>query len=154
MWVAVSWSEYAPRGAPGGGGAPGGAGLRPGDRVAILGQNRPEWLYCHLGTMAAGGATCGIYPTCSSEQIAYLLGHSEARVLFLEDEEQVEKALPVLAGTAVERVVVWDAKGLWGFEDARLELFDAFARTKARSSLAARREHVEERIASGPTIPP
>ncbi len=125
VWTRVSWSEYAltvRRVAA----ALLGAGLRHGDRVAILGQNRPEWLYCHLGTMAAGGATCGIYPTSSPEQVAYLLKHSETRVLFLEDEEQVEKALPVLADTAVERVVVWDRKGLWGFDDARIEFLDAF----------------------------
>ncbi len=140
VWSRVSWSEYAlavRRVAM----ALLDTGLRPGDRVAILGQNRPEWLYCHLGTMAAGGATCGIYPTSSAEQIAYLLRHSEARVLFLEDEEQVEKALPVIEGTAVERVIVWDAKGLWRFQDDRLEFFDEFA--KEGRDPVARRELVE-----------
>jgi long-chain acyl-CoA synthetase len=146
VWGRVSWSEYAAfvrRVAA----ALVGAGLVPGDRVAILGQNRPEWLYCHLGTMGAGGATCGIYPTSSSDQIAYLLRHSEARFLFLEDEEQVEKALPVLADTAVERVVVWDPKGLWGFDDARIVFLDAFAR-EGDAFLASHGRLLEERIAS------
>jgi long-chain acyl-CoA synthetase len=141
VWTRVSWREYAltvRRVAR----ALIDAGLRPGDRVAVLGQNRPEWLYCHLGTMAAGGATCGIYPTSSPEQVAYLLRHSEARVLFLEDEEQVEKALPVLGDTAVERVVVWDPKGLWGFDDARIELLDAFLGEDDADG------RVEERVAS------
>jgi long-chain acyl-CoA synthetase len=142
VWTRVSWREYAltvRRVA----GALLRAGLRSGDRVAILGQNRPEWLYCHLGTMAAGGATCGIYPTSSPEQVAYLLRHSEVRVLFLEDEEQVEKALPLLGDTAVERVVVWDPKGLWGFDDARIELLDAFLRGGDDGD-----GRVEERLAS------
>jgi long-chain acyl-CoA synthetase len=127
VWRRVSWSQYAlevRRVAA----ALGATGLRRGDRVAILGQNRPEWLYCHLGAMAAGGVTCGVYPSSSPEQIQYLLEHSGARVLFLEDEEQVEKALPVLGSTAVERAVVWDAKGLFGFTDSHLALFEHFVR--------------------------
>jgi long-chain acyl-CoA synthetase len=146
LWSRVSWSEYATSVREVAAGLVG-AGLRPGDRVAILGQNRPEWLYCHLGTMAAGGATCGIYPTSSSDQIAYLLGHSEARFLFLEDEEQVEKALPILGGTPVERVIVWDPKGLWGFDDARIVFLDAFAREGA-SFRATEGRLLDERIAS------
>ena len=94
--------------------------------MAVLGDNRPEWLYCHVGIMAAGGRTCGIYATSSPEQVRYLLNHSEARVLFLENEEQLEKALTVLGETRVERVVIWDAKGLWGFADARVTFFDDF----------------------------
>jgi len=125
IWRRVSWSQYALEVRRVAAGLLS-AGLRAGDRVAILGQNRPEWLYCHLGAMSSGGVTCGIYPTSSPEQIQYLLGHSGARVLFLEDEEQVEKALPVLGATAVERAVVWDPKGLFGFADPRLALFEHF----------------------------
>ncbi len=146
VWSQVSWSEYAlavRRVAA----ALLGAGVRAGDRVAILGQNRPEWLYSHLGTMAAGAVTCGIYPTSSPDQIAYLLRHSEARVLFLEDEEQVEKALPVLSGTAVERVVVWDPKGLWGFADARLVFFDTFVR-EGSDLLGTQGARLAERLAA------
>ena len=94
--------------------------------MAVLGDNRPEWLYCHLGIMAAGGRTCGIYATSSPDQVRYLLNHAEARLLFLENEEQLEKALTVLGDTRVERVVIWDAKGLWGFTDPRVTFFDDF----------------------------
>ena len=98
-------------------------GLRPGENVAVLGDNRPEWLYCHLGIMAAGGSTCGVYPTSAPEQIHYLLVHCGARVVFLENEEQLEKVLSALEGTQVERLVVWDGKGLWGFRDPRVQFF-------------------------------
>ena len=96
------------------------------ENVAVLGENRPEWLYCHLGIQTAGGATCGIYPTSAPEQIKYLLNHSEARLLFVDNEEQLDKVLPVVGETRVERVVVWDAKGLWGFADDRVMFFDDF----------------------------
>jgi long-chain acyl-CoA synthetase len=125
IWHRVSWTEYAEEVRKVAGGLLG-FGLRRGENVAVLGDNRPEWLYCHLGIMSAGGRTCGIYATSSPEQVRYLLNHSEARLLFLENEEQLEKALAVLGETRVERVVIWDAKGLWGFTDARVTFFDDF----------------------------
>ena len=125
IWHRVSWNEYAAEVRKVAAGLLA-FGLRRGENVCILGDNRPEWLYCHLGIMSAGGATCGIYATSAPEQIKYLLNHSEARLLFLENEEQLEKAFQILSDTRVEKVVVWDAKGLWGFSDERVVFFDDF----------------------------
>ncbi|HEY7366527.1 MAG TPA: long-chain fatty acid--CoA ligase [Methylomirabilota bacterium] len=101
-------------------------GLRPGEHVAILADNRPEWLYCHLGVQSTGGATCGVYPTSSPEQVQYVLRHSEARLIFVDNDEQLDKVLALVGATAVERIVVWDAKGLWGFADDRVVFFEDF----------------------------
>ena len=125
VWRRISWTDYGRR-VREVAAAICAFGLKPQERVAILGDNRPEWLYCHLGLMAAGGVTCGIYPTSSPEQIEYLLGHSEARLLFVENEEQLHKVLDLLPRTKVERVVIWDAKGLWGFSHPQAVFFDAF----------------------------
>jgi long-chain acyl-CoA synthetase len=146
LWRRVSWSEYAlqvRRVAA----ALLASGLRGQDKVAILGENRPEWVYCQLGTMAAGGVVCGIYATSAPPQIAYVLRHSEARVLFLDNEEQLEKALPVLGDTGVERVVVWDPKGLWGFSDSRTALFDDFVR-EGSDALATGSRRVEQAVSA------
>ena len=125
IWHRVSWNEYVEQ-VRKVAAALLAFGLRQQENVAILGDNRPEWLFCHLGTMSAGGVTCGIYATSAPEQVKYLLNHSEARILFLENEEQLEKTLQILADTRVERVVVWDAKGLWDFADERVVFFDDF----------------------------
>jgi long-chain acyl-CoA synthetase len=125
IWHRVSWREYGEAVRRVAGGLLS-QGLRSGERIAILGDNRPEWPYCHLGTMTAGGATCGIYATSAPEQVRYLLDHSGARLLFVENEEQLEKVLPILDATRVERVVVWDARGLWGFADGRVTFFEDF----------------------------
>lgn len=101
-------------------------GLDPGDRVAILGENRPEWLICHLAAMTAGGVTCGVYPTSAPEQVAYVLGHSESKVVFVENEEQVDKVLQILPELRVSQVVVWDSKGLWGFSHPQIIFFEEF----------------------------
>jgi len=141
-------------------------GLRSQENVAVLGENRPEWLYCHLGIQAARGVTCGIYPTSAPEQIKYLLNHSEARLIFLENEEQLDKVLAVVGETRIERVVVWDAKGLWGFSDKRVVFFDDFLKQGAAfgethpGAAAARRDSVEPQdtamiiYTSGTTGPP
>jgi long-chain acyl-CoA synthetase len=101
-------------------------GLEPGDRVAILGENRPEWLVCHLAIMSIGGVTCGVYSTSAPEQVAYVVGHSESKVLFADNEEQVDKVLQVLPKLSLKQVVVWDPKGLWGFSHPDILFFDEF----------------------------
>jgi long-chain acyl-CoA synthetase len=144
IWHRVSWREYgeAVREVAGGLLA---EGLRPQESVAVLAENRCEWLYCHLGAQAAGGATCGVYPTSAAEQVAYLLAHSEAPVLFVENEEQLDKVLPILPGTAVRRVVVWDPRGLWGFSDERVQLLDEF-RKQGRMFLDRHPDALEARL--------
>ncbi len=125
IWNRVSWTEYGKKVREVAAGLLS-LGLEPGDRVAILGDNRPEWLICHLGAMTAGGATCGVYPTSAAEQVAYVLGHSEANVLFVENEEQVDKVLQIMDELKVTQVVVWDPKGLWGFSHEKMIFFDEF----------------------------
>lgn len=66
-------------------------GFERGARSCILGFNRPEWVIFDLATMAAGGAPAGIYTTCSPEEVAYILNHSEAPVILVENEEQWKK---------------------------------------------------------------
>jgi long-chain acyl-CoA synthetase len=125
IWNRISWSEYGKKVREVAAGLLS-LGLKPGDRVAILGDNRPEWLICHLGAMTAGGATCGVYPTSAAEQVAYVVGHSEAKVLFVENEEQVDKVLEIMDELPAAQVVVWDPKGLWGFSHEKMIFFDEF----------------------------
>jgi len=127
IWKRVSWKEYGENVEKVAAGLMS-LGLARGERVAILGDNRPEWLYCDLGTMAAGGVTCGVYPTSAPEQIAYVVGHSETRILFVENEEQVDKVLEILPDVELRQVIVWDPKGLWGFTHEKIIFFEEFLR--------------------------
>ena len=122
-------------------------GLRRQENVAVLAENRPEWLYCHLGVQTACGVTVGIYPTSAPEQIKYLLNHSEARLLFVENEEQLDKVLAIAGDTKVERIVVWDAKGLWGFADERVAFLDDFLK-QGEAFAESRPRGVDERLAA------
>ncbi len=70
-------------------------GIEVGDRVAILANTRPEWTIVDMGAFCAGAVVAPIYHTNSPEECAYVLGDSEARVIFCEDEEQLAKILSV-----------------------------------------------------------
>jgi long-chain acyl-CoA synthetase len=126
IWNRISWDEYGKMVKKASAGLIG-AGLEPGDRVAILGDNRPEWLVCHLATMSIGCVTCGVYSTNAPEQVAYVVGHSESKLLFVENEEQVDKVLQIYPDLEqLKKVVVWDPKGLWGFSHEGIMFYDAF----------------------------
>ncbi len=66
-------------------------GLTPGGSVAILGFNRPEWVIMDIGCMMAGGAPAGIYTTCSSNEVEYIVRHSESKIVLVENVEQWAK---------------------------------------------------------------
>lgn len=145
IWNRISWTEYGQR-VRETAAALLSLGIQKGDRVAILGDNRPEWLICHLAIMTAGGVTCGVYPTSAPDQVAYVVGHSDSKVLFVENEEQVDKVLQILQDLKVLGVIVWDPKGLWGFSHPSISYFSDFIETGKRH-LESRPEAVSERLA-------
>jgi long-chain acyl-CoA synthetase len=108
VWAETTWAEYARHAAEVGLGLAS-IGVRPGDRVAIHSDNRPEWLYADLGAQGIGAVPVGIYPTSPPAELEYLLGHCDAVVLVAEDEEQLDKALAVRDRLpALQRIVVID----------------------------------------------
>jgi len=101
--------------------------LKPGECVSVIGENSPEWVYIDLGTMHAGGTTVGVYATNSWEQCQYVVDHSESRFYFVENEEQLDKALRFRANVPrLEKIIVWDLKGLKHFKDPMVMGFDEF----------------------------
>lgn len=66
-------------------------GLRPGDRLAIAGNNSPEWVLTDLATQMVGAACLGVYPTNPWPEVQYILRHSKARIVVCSDQRQVDK---------------------------------------------------------------
>jgi long-chain acyl-CoA synthetase len=66
-------------------------GIAKGDVVSILANTRPEWTYCDFAALSAGATVAPIYQTNSPEECQYVLEHSDARAVFVEDAEQLEK---------------------------------------------------------------
>ncbi|MGY8664477.1 AMP-dependent synthetase/ligase [Bradyrhizobium sp. UFLA05-109] len=124
------------------------SGFRPGDVASIIANAVPEWIHADMGILCAGGVSSGIYPTDSPAQVEYLVNDSATRVMFAEDEEQLDK---VLAGRArcptLERIVVFDMEGLSGFADDMVMSFDEF-RALGRNHMVGREQLWQEMIDS------
>ena len=100
-------------------------GVRVGDRVAVIGENRPEWLFSDLATMSIGAVTVGIYTTSAAQQCEYVVDHSGSKIFIAEDEEQLDKALFFRERTPdLAKIVVMDPKGLLRFSDPMMMTFD------------------------------
>src|ERR1700722_16419317 len=84
-------------------------GIRKGDRVAILSENRPEWPITDFAALALGAVTVPVYATQTADQTAFLLRDSGARVIAVSTKKQLEKVLSVRHNTLLERILVMDA---------------------------------------------
>jgi long-chain acyl-CoA synthetase len=88
-------------------------GLERGDKLAIIGDNRPEWFIAELAAQAAGAASVGLFQDASPREIRYIADHSDARFAVVEDQEQVDKLLEVRGQLPkLARIVYYDPKGL------------------------------------------
>jgi long-chain acyl-CoA synthetase len=138
-------------------------GVRPEERVAIVSNTRIEWVYADLAVMCAGGATTTVYPTTAADGVAFLVSDSGSRIVFAEDDAQIDKLrdqrdrLP-----DVVRVVTFDGTADGGWVLTLEELKALGARhllehpTAVDESVAAvRPEHLATIIyTSGTTGPP
>jgi long-chain acyl-CoA synthetase len=83
-------------------------GISRGDRVAILGENRHEWVVADFACFLLGAIVVPIYATLTADQTSYLLRDSGARAIFLSTQKQLEKVSSVLGSTTIEKVAVMD----------------------------------------------
>ncbi|TYM00303.1 long-chain fatty acid--CoA ligase [Bradyrhizobium rifense] len=124
-------------------------GFRPGDVASIIANAVPEWIYADMGILCAGGVSSGIYPTDAAAQVEYLVNDSATRVIFAENEEQLDKILACRARCpSLQRIVVFDMEGLSGFADDMVMSLDAF-RALGRNHMVGREALWQEMI-NGP----
>jgi len=83
-------------------------GVRKGDRVAILSENRPEWSTADFAILLLGAVTVPVYATLTPEQTAYTLRDSGAGIVFVSTERQLRKVQSVLSATQIQRIVLMD----------------------------------------------
>jgi long-chain acyl-CoA synthetase len=137
IWRGISWREYGERAKRVGLGLVA-LGLRPRDVVAIISDNRPEWLYTDLGVMSVAAIPNGIYTTDSARQVEYIVNDSGARFFFAENEEQLDKILAVRDRCPqLVKIFVYEMEGLHAFRDEQVMPFDALLELGARHE----REH-------------
>jgi long-chain acyl-CoA synthetase len=89
-------------------------GIRRGDRVALLSENRPEWPVADIASLLLGAVTVPLYTTLTPEQTAFVLNDSGCRIIFLSSEPQLRKVLSILDQTKLEKIVVMDPVAFTG----------------------------------------
>jgi long-chain acyl-CoA synthetase len=103
-------------------------GLGRGDVVAIVGDNRPDWVAAEIAAHAVGAMSLGMYRESLGEEVMYLLTYGEAKVVFAEDEEQVDKLLELGDRIpSVRHIVYSDPRGMRKYDDPRLMAADRLA---------------------------
>lgn len=128
IWKEYDWATYARRTAATMEGLRT-LGVEPGDKVAIHAENRPAWVFADLAIQAMGAVSVGIYPTSPATEVEYLLSHSEAKVVIVEDEEQYDKTMEVRDKLPhLKHVIVVDPRGIDTRTDGVLTLADIEAR--------------------------
>jgi long-chain acyl-CoA synthetase len=112
-------------------------GMRRGEKVAIIGDNRPAWVYAELAAQGAGGISVGIYQDSNLNEVAFVLDHSEAVFVVAEDQEQVDKILDMVEKLPHVRNIIYDdARGMRHYRHPALI---SFAAVQERGRALARR---------------
>jgi long-chain acyl-CoA synthetase len=118
-------------------------GARPGDRVAVIGSNRPQLYWSMVAAQSVGCVPAPLYHDGVAEELAYVLDHAGARFAVVEDQEQVDKLLSIrdrLPG--LSHVIYTDKRGLRNYDHATLHFFDD-VQARGRAAQAARAQQVD-----------
>ena len=123
-------------------------GFERGETVSILSNTVVEWVLADVAVLSCGGVCSGIYPTDAASQAHYLCEDSSSVMLFVEDDEQLDKALEIRDRLPkLRKIIVFDMDGLHDLDDTGVIGLDAL-RTLGREHLAAHPKALEERIAA------
>jgi long-chain acyl-CoA synthetase len=92
-------------------------GLEPGDKVAMIGDNRPEGLWAEMAALCAGGVGVWLFQDCMMEEVKYIIDHSDAKFFVGETQEEVDKALAIKDECPKLKWIIWDdPKGMRNYQ--------------------------------------
>jgi len=102
-----------------------GIGLEPEDKVALIGDDKPEGLWAECAAQAVSAIVVALWSNSTGSEVAYILNHSDARFVFAEDQEQVDKILGIKDQIPkVQKVIYWNPRGLRKYDDPILISFE------------------------------
>ena len=101
-------------------------GLARGDTAVVIGENEPEHYWAVFAAQSLGAKTVSVYPDATAEELHYLCADSGAKIIFAQDQEQVDKALAVAPRLPdIFGIGYWDDSGMWSYRNDLLHAFDA-----------------------------
>ncbi|OHD66978.1 MAG: hypothetical protein A2176_16005 [Spirochaetes bacterium RBG_13_51_14] len=114
VWHGATWAQYYARARAAGLGL-WSLGVRKGQMVSLLSENRLEWLYTDMGVLGIGAVVIPIYPTLVAEEIEYIINNSESKVIVVENETQLVKVIEIIDRChMLEKIVVMEKKDASG----------------------------------------
>ncbi|MFW5709367.1 MAG: AMP-binding protein [Chloroflexota bacterium] len=123
-------------------------GLSRGEKVAIIGENDPEFYWAEIAVHSVGGITTAIFTDANPEELTYVVTNSDAAFLLAHDQEQVDKALELREHLPnVRKVIYWEERGLWNYDDPWLLAFwdvEAMGRDYAKDHPGAFEEMINQ----------
>jgi long-chain acyl-CoA synthetase len=100
-------------------------GLKPADKVSLIGDDEPEGFWAEAAIQGAGGILVAMWSDSIPSEIAYIINHSDSKFVIAEDQEQVDKILEIKKDIPkVQKVIYWDRKGMRKYDDSILMSFD------------------------------
>jgi len=128
IWRPITWQEYLERVRAMALGFVS-LGLGRGDRVALIGHNRPEGLWAEMAALCVGGVAVWLYQDSLIDEVQYIVDHSDTKFLVGEGQEEVDKALAIRGRCPkLERIIWDDPKGMRGYDDSILISLDEVAK--------------------------
>ncbi|NOQ96415.1 MAG: AMP-binding protein [Desulfobacterales bacterium] len=97
-------------------------GLKKGDKVAMIGDNRPEGIWAEMAAMCAGAIPVWLFQDCMMDEVKYIVDHSDSRFFLGETQEEVDKALAIMPDCPKLEYIIWDdPKGMRRYHQAFLK---------------------------------
>src|SRR3954452_2865184 len=125
------------------------SGFKTGDKLSVIGENRPRLYFAQLAAMSLGGIAVPVYQDAIATELAYVLDHAETSVVVAEDQEQVDKILSLRDRLPKLRLIVYDdPRGLLNYDEPILKSFKA-VQVEGREFGAANPGHVEAAVEAG-----
>ncbi|WP_273522026.1 AMP-dependent synthetase/ligase [Rhodosalinus sediminis] len=120
-------------------------GVAHGAHCGILSENRRDWVLAQFAVATAGGVVVGMYPTSPAAEIEHLVTASDTEILFVEDQEQLDKIVELRGRLPkLRRVIVFDPRGTGGVSDYGLLSFEALL-ARGRAVVAAQADEIARR---------
>ena len=131
-------------------------GLKRGEKVAIIGENEPEWFWAEFAAQAAGGISVGIYTDMVPAQVEFMVSHSASSYAIANDQEQVDKVLEIKGKVpGLKKIIYWDPRGLRHYDDPllisyaeALDIGKTYEKTHPEAFMRSLKKGSEEDIAA------
>lgn len=126
IWRSFTWADYLDR-VTAVAHALHQLGLHEGDRVGVIADNEPAWLFADLGAQSIGAWPIAVYPTQVRAEVGFILSDSKCRLAFCGDQEQVDKVIAERDDgnlPALQHIVVFDMKGVTTYRDEMITPFE------------------------------